>query len=105
MILVAHGRMKTAVIASIGMSKIKSWKGGRSERIEARISPEAKAALLARVNREGYGSFADWLEAQAMPHLTKRALDVCPVCDGKKYFGNQWMPRPCEACGGTGKRK
>ena len=36
---------------------------------------------------------------------TKRTLDVCPVCNGKKYLGNQWMPRPCEACGATGKRK
>ena len=38
---------------SIGMSKITPYKGGRSERIEARITPEAKTALLARVDRKG----------------------------------------------------
>lgn len=53
--------------------KITSYKGGRSERIYARIAPEVKAALLARVEREGFNSFADWLEAQAMPHLTPLA--------------------------------
>ena len=61
---------------SIGMSKITPYKGGRSERIEARITPEAKTALLARVDREGFSSFADWLEAQAIPQLTKHAPDV-----------------------------
>ncbi len=58
------------------MSKITAWKGGRSERIEARITHEAKIALLARVDREGFGSFADWLEAQAMPQLTQRGADL-----------------------------
>ena len=58
------------------MSKITPYKGGRSERIEARITPEAKTALLARVDREGFSSFADWLEAQAIPQLTKHAPDV-----------------------------
>lgn len=58
------------------MSKITAWKGGRSERIEARITHEAKIALLARIDREGFGSFADWLEAQAIPQLTKHAPDV-----------------------------
>jgi len=48
------------------MRKIKSWKGGRSERIYARITKDVKAKLLARVKREGYKSFGDWLEAQAM---------------------------------------
>jgi hypothetical protein len=72
---VAHGSKMAMDIVSIGMSKITAWKGGRSERIEARISPEAKSALLARVDREGFRSFADWLEAQAMPHLTPLAPD------------------------------
>lgn len=57
------------------MSKITAWKGGRSERIEARITHEAKIALLARIDREGFGSFADWLEAQAMLQLTQRGAD------------------------------
>jgi hypothetical protein len=47
--------------------KIKAWKGGRSERIYARITPTAKNNLLDRVMREGYKNFADWLEAQALP--------------------------------------
>ena len=57
------------------MSKRTPYKGGRNERIEARITHEAKIALLARVDREGFGSFADWLEAQAMPQLTQRGAD------------------------------
>jgi hypothetical protein len=48
----------------------------------------------------------DWFSLEELTaHLTKRALDVCPMCDGKKYLGNQWMPRPCKACDATGKRK
>jgi hypothetical protein len=46
--------------------KITAWKGGRSERIYARMTKEAKAKLLARVKAEGYKSLGDWLEAQAM---------------------------------------
>ena len=42
--------------------KIKAWKGGRSERIYARMTKEAKAKLLARVKHEGYKSLADWLK-------------------------------------------
>ena len=45
--------------------KIKAWKGGRTERIDARITKDAKRKLFARVKREGYKSFADWLDAQA----------------------------------------
>ena len=56
--------------------KIKAWKGGRSERIYARITKEAKAKLLARVKHEGYKSLADWLEVQAVAQPTKRALDA-----------------------------
>lgn len=52
--------------------KIKAWKGGRSERIYARITKEAKAKLLARVKHEGYKSLADWLEVQAVAQKTKR---------------------------------
>ena len=55
--------------------KIKAWKGGRSERIYARITKEAKAKLLARVKHEGYKSLADWLEVQAVAQPTKRAAD------------------------------
>jgi hypothetical protein len=46
--------------------KITAWKGGRSERIYARMTKEAKVKLLARVKSEGYKSLGDWLEAQAM---------------------------------------
>lgn len=46
---------------------IKAWKGGRSERVYARMTPEAKSNLLDRVMREGYKTLADWLEAQAYP--------------------------------------
>lgn len=56
--------------------KIKAWKGGRSERIYARMTKEAKAKLLAIVNHEGYKSLADWLEAQAIAQPTKRAADT-----------------------------
>lgn len=60
--------------------KIKAWKGGRSERIYARMTKEAKAKLLARVKAEGYKSLGDWLEAQAETQLTPRALDGATVC-------------------------
>lgn len=58
------------------MRKITSWKGGRSERIYARMTKEAKAKLLARVKHEGYKSLADWLEAQAVAQPTKREPDL-----------------------------
>jgi hypothetical protein len=51
--------------------KIKAWKGGRSERIYARMTKEAKAKLLARVKAEGYKSLGDWLEAQALAKPNK----------------------------------
>lgn len=50
---------------------IKPHKGGRSERIYARITKDAKAKLLARVKAEGYKSLGDWLEAQAMTKPNK----------------------------------
>ncbi len=50
--------------------KIKSWKGGRSERVYARMTPEAKKLLMARIKREGYKSLGDWLEAQAKAQPT-----------------------------------
>lgn len=53
------------------MRKITSWKGGRSERIYARMTKEAKAKLLARVKAEGYKSLGDWLEAQALAKPNK----------------------------------
>jgi predicted transcriptional regulator len=45
---------------------IKPWKGGRTEHLYARAKPDTKKRLLERVKREGYKSFADWLEAQSM---------------------------------------
>lgn len=44
---------------------MKAHKGGRTERIYARIRKDAKKKLIARVKAEGYKSLADWLEAQA----------------------------------------
>jgi len=61
--------------------KIKSWKGGRSERVYARMTPEAKRLLMARIKRE-YKSLGDWLEAQAKAQPTKPAPDVCNVTVG-----------------------
>ena len=58
--------------------KITAWKGGRNARIYARITTVAKTNLLDRVMREGFSSLADWLEYQAMPHLTQRAPDGLP---------------------------
>lgn len=55
--------------------KIKPYKGGRSERIYARMTKEAKAKLLSRVKAEGYKSLGDWLEAQALAQPTKREPD------------------------------
>lgn len=55
---------------------IKPHKGGRDDRIYARISKQAKVKLLARVKHEGYKSLADWLEAQAMAQPTKREPDL-----------------------------
>ena len=56
--------------------KIKAWKGGRTERMYARIVPQAKRKLLARIALEGFASFADWLEAEAERSPTKRAPDT-----------------------------
>ena len=50
---------------------IKPHKGGRDDRIYARITKAAKAKLLARVKAEGYKSLGDWLEAQAMAKPNK----------------------------------
>jgi hypothetical protein len=58
---------------------IKPHKGGRDDRIYARITKEAKVKLLARVKAEGYKSLGDWLEAQAVAQPTKREPDVCNV--------------------------
>jgi hypothetical protein len=54
---------------------IKPYKGGRDDRIYARISKQAKIKLLARVKHEGYKSLGDWLEAQAMAQPTQREPD------------------------------
>ena len=76
--------------------KIKAWKGGRSERIYARITKEAKAKLLARVKHEGYKSLADWLEVQAVAQPTKRALDAANVCRVINHF---YVDGACAECG------
>lgn len=31
--------------------------------------------------------------------------DVCHTCRGNRYLGSAWMPRPCDACNSTGKRR
>ena len=31
--------------------------------------------------------------------------DACPKCEGEKYLGSAFMPRPCDACNATGKRE
>jgi len=46
--------------------KIKAWKGGRVVNVYARTTKATKARLLARVKREGFKSFADWLEAESL---------------------------------------
>ena len=56
--------------------KIKAWKGGRTERMYARIIPQAKKKLLARIAREGFLSFADWLEAEAERSPTQHVPDA-----------------------------
>ena len=61
-----------AVVVSVNTKRsIKPHKGGRDDRIYARITKEAKAKLLARVKAEGYKSLGDWLEAQAMAKPNK----------------------------------
>lgn len=42
----------------------------------ARIIPQAKQKLLARIALEGFSSFADWLEAEAERSPTKNAPDM-----------------------------
>ena len=42
-----------------------------------------------------------WLEAK---NIIEHAND-CGTCNGKGYLGNQWMPRTCGECNGTGKGK
>ena len=82
--------------------KIRAWKGGRSVRIYARMTKEAKAKLLARVKAEGCKSLGDWLEAQA--HKRARALGVCPECDGTgDNPDGDSVSTDCPACGGSGK--
>ena len=56
--------------------KIKAWKGGRTERMYARIIPQAKQKLLARIALEGFTSFADWLEAEAERSPTQHVPDA-----------------------------
>lgn len=87
--------------------KIKAWKGGRSERIYARMTKEAKAKLLARVKAEGYKSLGDWLKAQVETQLTPRALDkgqICPTCNGLKYIPalKSQPDKQCPQCKGVG---
>ena len=55
---------------------ISPHKGGRTERIYARMKKESKVKLLARVESEGYASLADWLEAQAVAQPTLRGADL-----------------------------
>ena len=43
---------------------IKAHKGGRTERLNARLTAEEKAAVMAKVKANGYKSFSDWLMAQ-----------------------------------------
>ena len=85
--------------------KIKAWKGGRNERVYARMTKEAKAKLLARVKAEGYKSLGDWLEAQAETQLTPRALDECPSCDGEGTGFSEGESWTCSVCDGTGIRQ
>lgn len=57
--------------------KIKAWKGGRTDRVYARITPQAKKRLLARIKLEGFTTIADWIESEAEAERspTKRAAD------------------------------
>ena len=68
--------------------KIKAWKGGRTERMYARIIPQAKKKLLARIAREGFLSFADWLEAEAERSPTQ------PAPDGGDSAASEQFPTP-----------
>lgn len=45
------------------------------------------------------------LEAQLASHLTPRALDVCPSCNGSGEGGEIGLRYKCVACGGTCKRQ
>jgi len=80
--------------------KIKAWKGGRTERMYARIIPQAKQKLLARIALEGFASFADWLEAEAERSPTKHALDGGESADLKAestpevLSTSQALPKP-----------
>ena len=53
---------------------IKAHKGGRTERIYLRVTPQEKTELLALAKVAGL-SFSDWL---VKTHLTKRAADASP---------------------------
>lgn len=59
------------------------------EYIEVRITPEAKRALFARVDREGFASLDDWLEDQAtlqsISQSTKPVMCNCGNPSGRTY--------------------
>ena len=74
--------------------KIKAWKGGRTERMYARIIPQAKQKLLARIALEGFTSFADWLEAEAERSPTQHALDGGESADLQALFTPEERPAP-----------
>jgi uncharacterized protein (DUF1778 family) len=58
---------------------IKAHKGGRTERIYLRVTPQEKTELLALAKAAGL-SFSDWL---VKTHLTQHAPDVAKVAAQK----------------------
>lgn len=76
--------------------KIKAWKGGRTDRVYARITPQAKKKLLARIKLEGFTTLADWIESEAERNPTKRAADECWAVQ-KNHMLDSW--KFCPFCG------
>lgn len=87
--------------------KIKAWKGGRTDRVYARITPQAKKKLLARIKLEGFTTLADWIESEAKRSPTKRAADECPTCAGLGFVNDKRGRRgvDCSDCNGSGIRR
>lgn len=75
------------------------WVLARLEKILRETAVETESGI-AKVN-----SLSEKLEGEVQ-RLTKRALDVCPVCAGKGFVKNtHGVEQFCIPCNGTGQRQ
>jgi len=75
-----------------------------TEKWQAEVSAESS-----RLIKQGMSPWNAAMQAgknvEQRRKLTKRAIDVCPVCDGKgKVANTRGVEQFCLACNGTGQR-